>query len=94
LWQWIGTSEPDDESTGDNDTKPADVPKELKNILLPIVSVRGDSAALFDHQTKIRSEDSVYWVVFLERETEAEEWLRQKGWVPASADTPGEVEKQ
>jgi hypothetical protein len=81
-WQW---KEPEDSGEKSDEPAPAPtgIPKELKNMMLPVAVRRDESTDLFDHRSKIRDGDVMTWLVLAEREESAHEWLRANGWIPA-----------
>lgn len=88
-WEWNGPEQQKEEPAATDDATPAEIPKELKNTLLPVAVKREEAVALFDHRITIRDGDKVMWLIFSERETQAGNWLREKGWVPSPANVPG-----
>jgi NhaP-type Na+/H+ or K+/H+ antiporter len=66
-----------------------DPPGEARNRLLPLVRHRGDVAVPFDDTSRIKSGDVVSWLVFVEAEKKARQWLEDAGWTPlAEASAP------
>ncbi|UCG51339.1 MAG: cation:proton antiporter [Candidatus Latescibacterota bacterium] len=76
LWRWVP---PDDTSDGKDDG-PAQLPQEMQNTLLPLVVRREKAIELYDDQTKLKESDEVFWLIFSERQEEAQTWLKEGGW--------------
>ncbi len=58
------------------------------NMLLSVACERDGAAFPVDDRTRAREGDVVHWLVFTERQAEAESWLRTRGWVPVEATQP------
>jgi NhaP-type Na+/H+ or K+/H+ antiporter len=79
-----------EEDSGDNngpegEDVPANDPKEMQSVLIPLTLSRNGDTKPFDDETNPRPGDVVHWLVFNERAEEAQEWLNENGWVAASA---------
>jgi len=87
----VETWEPEDDSTGitDEDDQHIRLPKEARNLLLPLAITKGVTIAPLDDQARVRQGDRVHWALFEEQGGRARAWLREWGWRPSA---PGDEE--
>jgi NhaP-type Na+/H+ or K+/H+ antiporter len=67
---------------GDAPLSAADLPRETRNWLLPLLRHRGDRWALVEETTDFEQHDEVEWLVFAEQADAARAWLTKAGWTP------------
>ncbi len=72
---------------GDDPTaEPRGVPRDHRNLLLPLLHLRDDRPRLVDETTRPKRGDQVVWLVLEEAATAAHEWLTEAGWHHVAAD--------
>ena len=64
----------------DEKSAAADLPRETRNRLLPLLRHRNGRAVLVDERVSFDAGDEVEWLVFAEQADAAREWLRMNGW--------------
>ena len=78
-WRYLGTSAADAPAT-------FPVAKEMRNLLLPAVVVRGEAHFLVDEKYEPRRGDIVHWFTFGRRDGEVQNWLEARGWEREAGD--------
>jgi hypothetical protein len=73
-WEWTGSSD------GAGPDSAAQIPRESRNQLLPLLLRRGRMARLIDETTTLKEGDQVEWLVLAEATDPAHELLRGQGW--------------
>jgi NhaP-type Na+/H+ or K+/H+ antiporter len=56
------------------------LPANRPNSLLPLAMQRGEGMVPLDDETRVKTGDVVFWLVFGERADELQEWLTSQGW--------------
>lgn len=62
------------------------VAREARNIVLPMVLVRGETLIPVDERYEPRKGDVVQWITFGRRDKEVRDWLESRGWSPEADD--------
>ena len=60
----------------------SELPREMDNLLLPLVRHRAQAMGPVDSSMTFAADDEVEWLVFAERAEEARQWLADAGWQP------------
>ncbi len=68
-----------------SETLAADLPRESRNMLLPLLRHRGPRVDLVNETTAFAADDAVEWLVFSERAEDARTWLHAAGWTAPDA---------
>lgn len=82
--RWRLAAEPE------GDAPPFQLPREQRALILPLVLERDGRARPVDDAVKVREGDVVCWLLAADREAEAANVLRERGWTPLedAMDTP------
>jgi hypothetical protein len=67
---------------GESALTAAELPRETRNRLLPLLRHRGERWVLVEETTRFERDDEVEWLVFAEQADAAREWLARSGWAP------------
>jgi hypothetical protein len=66
-----------------------EVPKEMRNVILPLALLGRDLAPVDDRQ-RVGSGGEVAWLVLVEREADARAWFEEHHWTELEATEPAE----
>lgn len=88
LWRYEGVDPAAAPSDAGTETAPGIVDAERATQLIPLATLdRGGAVAPFSTDPVLQKGDSVFWLLFTERETEAIEWLNRQGWTRVPDET-------
>ena len=68
--------------------RPVEMPREMHNVLLPIVHMREERVSPLHDKLSVRDGDQVGWLIYDGRGDAARSWLESNGWRASAASTP------